>query len=84
MIKQALASLFTLVVINFTTGAKGITKIHRFYLKCVNHRFLVLYRVYMTYDVKSGAPWSGGLIRHVRISLTAPRVEGSNPSLSLF
>ena len=30
---------------------------------------------------KMGAPWSGGLIRHV-ISLTAPRVEGSNPGRS--
>ena len=31
----------------------------------------------------SGAPWSGGLIHQV-ISLTAPRVEGSNPGRSFF
>ena len=32
-------------------------------------------------ELRRGAPWSGGLIRHV-ISLTAPRVEGSNPGRS--
>ena len=30
----------------------------------------------------SGAPWSGVLIRHI-ISLMAPRVDGSNPCLSI-
>ena len=32
-------------------------------------------------ELRRGAPWSGGLIRHV-ISLTALRVKGLNPSLS--
>ena len=42
------------------------------------------YKVNMvTIGDTGGAPWSGGLIRQV-ISLTAPRVEGSNPGRSVF
>ena len=50
------------------------------FLDLENYREIVCLKVKLFKDIV-GAPWSGGLIRHV--SLTAPRVDGSHPRLSL-
>ena len=49
----------------------------------VNFFLQISYHDMFNFEKIGGAPRSGGLIRQVKISLTAPRVEGSNPGLSL-